>query len=93
MNTDKLVKKLQKYFDLSTKKQSKKHDKLLEIIDKLEQKKDKLEKELFEVSEQDATSTRYHELSRELSVIGKLIKNAKERDVGNSATNSWGASD
>jgi Mg2+ and Co2+ transporter CorA len=88
MNTDKLVKKLQKFFDLSTKKQSKKHDKLLEIIDKLEHKKDKLEKELFEVSEQDATSTRYHELSRELSVIGKLIKNARERDVGISATNS-----
>ena len=88
MNTDKLVKKLQKFFDLSTKKQSKKHDKLLGIIDKLEQKRDKLEKELFEVSEQDATSTRYHELSRELSVIGKLIKNARERDVGISATNS-----
>lgn len=34
MNTDKLVKKLQKFFDLSTKKQSKKHDKLLEIIDR-----------------------------------------------------------
>jgi Mg2+ and Co2+ transporter CorA len=88
MNTDKLVKKLQKFFDLSTKKQSKKHDKLLEIIDKLEHKKDKLEKELFEVSEQDATSTRYHELSRELSVIGKLIKNAKERDVGITTTDS-----
>jgi hypothetical protein len=88
MNTDKLVKKLQKFFDLSTKKQSKKHDKLLEIIDKLEHKKDKLEKELFEVSEQDATSARYHELNRELSVIGKLIKNAKERDVGITTTDS-----
>ena len=87
MSTSKLVDKLQDFFDLSTKKQMRKHDKLLKIIDKLERKKTRIEKKLVEMSEQDATSTRYHELSRELSVIGKLINKAKAKDTGISESN------
>jgi hypothetical protein len=87
MSTSKLIEKLQDFFDLSTKKQMKKHGKLLKIIAKLEQKRDKLEQELAEVSENNATGTRYHELRRELSVIGKMIRNAKEKDVKISTTN------
>jgi hypothetical protein len=81
MNTNKLVEKLQDFFNLSTKKQIKKHDKLLKIIDKLERKKDRLEQELVEVSEINATGVRYHDLRQELSVIGKMLRKAKEMAV------------
>ncbi|HUV20647.1 MAG TPA: hypothetical protein VMZ32_02575 [Gammaproteobacteria bacterium] len=87
MSTSKLIEKLQDFFDLSTNKQMKKHGKLLKIIDKLEHKRDRLEQELAEVSENNATGTRYHDLRRELSVIGKMIKNAKEKSVKISTTN------
>jgi len=48
MGTNKLVGKLEKFFDLSKKKQERKHDKLLKIIRKLERKKSKLEVEVMD---------------------------------------------
>ena len=45
MGTNKLLAKLEKFFDLSKKKQRKKHDKLLKIIRELEEKKSELEQE------------------------------------------------
>jgi hypothetical protein len=88
MNTNKLVEKLQDFFDLSTKKQIQKHGKLLKIIAKLEHKKDRLERELAEVSENNATGSHYHDLRRELSVIGKMLRKAKDMAVRISAKNA-----
>ena len=81
MSTNKLLDKLEVFFDLSAKKQKKKHHKLLKIIRKLEQKKDALEAELIEAGKEDDTSSRYHELDTELKAISKLIKRAKKHDV------------
>jgi ribonuclease HII len=85
MDTNKLVGKLDRFFDLSKKKQEKKHDKLLKIIEKLESKKSLLEVEVMEESKNDETSTRYQDLSKELKVISELIKKAKKKALSDSA--------
>jgi hypothetical protein len=77
---NKLLKKLEHFLDLSTKKQEKKHKKLLKIIKKLEQKKVDLDEELVKESKIDDTSERYHELTKKLKVISKLIKKAKKHN-------------
>jgi phage-related minor tail protein len=81
MDTNKLTDKLENFFDLSKKKQRKKHDKLLKIIRKLDKKKSTLEQKLQEEKETDATSSRYQDLERELLVISKLISKAKQKDL------------
>lgn len=80
MNMNKLLKKLEDFFDLSTQKQEKKHKKLLKIIKKLEEKKIDLDEAVIKESKIDDTSERYHELSKESKVISKLIKKAKKHD-------------
>jgi hypothetical protein len=85
MDTNKLVGKLERFFDLSKKKQEKKHDKLLKIIKKLESKKSLLDVEVMEESKNDETSTRYQDLSKELKVISELIKKAKKKAMSVSA--------
>jgi hypothetical protein len=85
MDTNKLVGKLERFFDLSKKKQAKKHDKLLKIIEKLESKKSKLEVEVMEESKSDETSTGYQDMSKELKVISELIKKAKKKALSDSA--------
>ncbi len=82
MDTAKLVEKLEGFFDLSDKKQRKKHHKYLEIIEKLEEKKIKLEQEVQKERDFDAESSRYQDLTRELMVISGLIDKARERDLG-----------
>ena len=84
MDTNKLVGKLERFFDLSKKKQEKKHDKLLKIIEKLESKKSMLEVEVMEESKSDETSIRYQEMSKELKVISELIKKAKKKALSDS---------
>jgi len=79
MDTNKLVGKLERFFDLSKKKQEAKHGKLLKIIEKLESKKSILEIEMMEESKSDETSARYQDLSKELKVISELIKKAKKK--------------
>jgi hypothetical protein len=79
MDTSKLIAKLENFFDLSKNKQKDKHDKLLTIIAKLESKKVKLEAEMIEESKNDETSTRYHDLSKELQVLSELIKKGKKK--------------
>ena len=81
MGTNKLIDKVEDYFDLSKKKQRKKHDKLLKIIHKLDKKKSTLEQRLQKEKEIDATSSRYQDLERELLVISKLIGKAKQKDL------------
>ena len=78
MNTNKLKKKLEDFFDFPKKKQKKKHDKFLKIVNKLEDKKSKIEIELAEEGQRDESSKRYHELIHELKVVTKLIKKANE---------------
>ena len=81
MDTNELVEKLEAFFDLSKKKKKKKHEKLLKIVQKLEEQKSRLELEVVEESKRDDTSDRYRELSQELKVISKLIKKAKKQDL------------
>jgi uncharacterized protein involved in exopolysaccharide biosynthesis len=78
MGTNKLVEKLEDFFDLSKKKQRKKHDKLLKIINKLEKKQSRLKQK---VKKADADSSRYQDLERELQVISSLISKAKQKDL------------
>ena len=79
MDTTKLVGKLEDFFDLSKKKQRKKHDKLVKIIGKLEKKKASLETELADEAG-DVDGERYHELKRELQVISELIDKARQQE-------------
>ena len=79
MDTNKLIGKLESFLDLSTKKQKDKHDKLLKIIQNLENKKVKLEIEVMEESKKDETSNRYLDLSKELKVLSELVKKAKKK--------------
>jgi len=81
MDTSELVDKLEDFFDLSKKKKKKKHQKLLKIINKLEDKKSSLELEVIEESKKNETSDRYHDLMQELKVVSKLIKKAKKQDL------------
>lgn len=81
MGTSKLMEKLNDFFDLSENKQKKKHEKLLKIIHKLEDKKARIEQEVKRESEIDETSSKFHDLSDELKVISKLIKKAKKHNV------------
>ena len=81
MDTNKLVEKLEDFFDLSKKKQRKKHDKLLKIINKLEKKKSRLERKAQKEREIYTTSSRYQELERELLVISRLISKAKQKNL------------
>ena len=85
MDTNKLIGKLENFFDLSKNKQQEKHDKLLKIITKLESKKSRLEVEVMEESKTDDTSTRYHDLSKELIVLSELIKKAKKKALSDEA--------
>ena len=82
MDTAKLVGKLEEFFDLSKKKQRKKHDKLLKIIARLNEKKAALEVEL---AGGDAQSERHRELEQELQVISELIDKARQQDEDNRA--------
>jgi len=81
MSTTKLVEKLEKFFDLSIEKQHKKHEKLLKIINKLEEKKSRLEQKTRNEGASDATSSDYQDLERELQVISSLISKAKQMDL------------
>jgi hypothetical protein len=85
MDTNKLIGKLERFFNLSKIKQQDKHDKLLKIIAKLEGKKSRLEVEVMEESKADDTSTRYHDLSKELKVLSELIKKAKKKALSDEA--------
>jgi hypothetical protein len=85
MDTNKLICKLEKFFDLSKNKQQEKHDKLSKIITKLESKKSRLEVEVMEESKTDDTSTLYHDLSKELIVLSELIKKAKKKALSDEA--------
>lgn len=81
MNIDKVMNKLDDFFNQSASKQKKKHDKLLEIIEKLERNKVKLKTEMIIESEKDETTEAYHDMDKELKVISKLLKKAKQHST------------
>ena len=81
MNIKEVMQKLDDYFDLSNKKQKEKHDKLLQIITRLEQKKSELKTEMIIESEKDNTSEEFHDLQKELKVISRLLKKARQHDA------------
>lgn len=81
MGINKLWHKLDHFLDLSKQKQEKKHNKLLNIITKLEAKKLELEQEVIEESKVDDTSNKYLELSKKLNVVSNLIRKAKKHDL------------
>ncbi len=81
MNINKVMHKLDDYFDLSKKKQKEKRDKLLKIIGKLEEKKVELKAEMILESEKDDTSEAFYDLDKELKVISKLLKKAKQNNA------------
>ena len=74
------MKKLDDYFNLSKKKQKEKRDKLLNIIDILEQKKSEIKVEIVMESEKDETSEEFYNLKKKLKVINKLLKKAKHHN-------------
>ncbi len=81
MNIDKVMNKLDDFFNQSASKQKKKHDKLLAIIEKLELKKAELKTEMIIESERDETSEEFHDMDKELKVISKLLKKAKQHST------------
>ena len=81
MNIKEVMQKLDDYFDLPNKKQKEKHDKLLQIITRLEQKKSELKTEMIIESEKDNTSEEFHDLQKELKVISRLLRKARKNDV------------
>jgi len=81
MNIDKIMNKLDDFFNQSASKQKKKHEKLLEIIEKLEQKKHDLKIAMITESEKDETSEEFHDMQKELQVISKLLKKARQHDT------------
>ena len=83
MNTNKLIRKLEDFFNFSKKKQKKKHDKFLKIVKKLESKKSELEIELIDEGTRDRTNDKYHELSHKLNVVSKFIIKAYELTQAN----------
>lgn len=85
MKIKKIMQKLDEYFDLSKKKQNEKHDKLLKIINNLEQKKSELKAERVLESERDDTSEEFHNLQKEIKVISKLLKKAKQHNAPDAA--------
>ncbi len=81
MRIKKIMQKLDDYFSLSTIKQNEKHDKLLKIINNLEQKKSELKAEMMLESEKDNTSEEFYKLQKKLKVVSKLLKKAKQHNA------------
>jgi len=80
MNLNSLIDKLEGFFDLSEKKQRKKHDNLLRIINKLENKKSRLKQEIQKESAKNKSGDVPRKLCREFKVVTKLLKKAKKHD-------------
>jgi hypothetical protein len=81
MGTNKLLEKLEDFFDLTEKKQRNKHHRLVKIIHELEEKQARLEQKAKVERKNDASSGRYKDLERELVVISGLICKAKKKSL------------
>ncbi len=81
MNINKMMDKLDLFFDQSKKKQAKKHRKLLKIIEKLKVKKAMLKKELIKEARNGENSNKYRDMLKQYKVVVKLILKAKKQDA------------
>jgi hypothetical protein len=81
MGTNKLLEKLEDFFDLTENKQRKKHHRLVKIIHELEEKQSRLEQTALIEREIDASSSRSQDLERELVVVSGLICKAKKKSL------------
>lgn len=81
MSSNKLMDKLEDYFDLSKKKQRKKKDKLLKIISKLEDKKAALKIEAARERRENSDGKASSDLCAEYKVVAKLLKKAKKHSL------------
>ena len=81
MQISKIMQKLDDYFSLSKIKQNEKNDKLLKIINNLQQKKSELKAEMIVESEKDDTSEEFYKLQKKLKVVSKLLKKAKQHNT------------
>ncbi len=81
MRINKMMQKLDDYFSLSKIKQNEKHDKLLKIINNLQEKKSDLKAEMIVESEKDDTSEEFYKLQKKLKVVSKLLKKAKQHNT------------
>ena len=79
MGIKKILNQLDDFFDLSKKKQKKKHEKLEKIINSLEEKKAANKKEMrINVKKGRASKKNYH-LCKEFKVLSRLIYKAKKQ--------------
>lgn len=81
MSIKDLLAQMDEFFDLSKKKQRKKHDKLTKLIDSLENKKTRLKKQIQKESKIDKDSKRIYNMCKEFKVLNKLIKKAKKQET------------
>lgn len=77
MSIKDLLNQVNDFFDLSKKKQRKKKDKLLTLIDSLKEKRNELKKNIKQNSNTDSKDI--YNLCKEFKVLTKLIKKAKKQ--------------
>ncbi len=77
MNINKIIKKLDEFFTLSPKKQDTKKKKLSKIIEKLNDKKSKIQKEIKNTTEKKEKE----KLNDELIAVKELIKKASKTNT------------
>ncbi|MCU7836033.1 MAG: hypothetical protein KZQ83_12395 [gamma proteobacterium symbiont of Taylorina sp.] len=81
MKIKELIDKMDDFFDLSKKKQKAKNDKFLKLIKSLEDKKDRIKKEIRKEAKKDKKSKACYNLCKEFKAINKLLKKAKKHGV------------
>ena len=79
MSIKKLINRLDDFFDLSKKKQKKKSDKLLKIINSLIEKKSELKKEMRAKAKNCKHSKEMYDFCKEYKVITKMLKKAQKQ--------------
>ncbi len=70
------LEKLAQIFDSTTKKQQQERTRHLEIIDKLEFRKSRLQQKIAAERERDENSVRYRNLNMKSKIVSKLIRRA-----------------
>jgi hypothetical protein len=83
MKLEKLKKALNGIFSPEEIGLSESQENLVNIIARLQQKKQSIKERMQLAGEQDETSSAYHDLDKEYKVVSKLLKKAKKHYIGN----------
>ena len=84
MGIKKILNQLDDFFDLSKKKQKKKHEKLEKIIHSLEEKKAEIKTKIMNNDKKGRSSKKNYHLCKEFKVLSRLIYKAKkQKDIIN----------